>query len=194
MRCPYCYNPHIVLGEGSIDTDELLSFLHSRVGRLEGVVLSGGECTLYPELHNLCRDIKELGFKVKIDTNGSRPDTLRVLAEEKLIDCVALDFKAPLPLFKATTRCDLYDKTLQSLRFLIQSGINFEVRTTVHTDLLNENAINSIVDILSNENYNGTYYLQNYLHAEKTLGDMQQSSKTLNKELLSDKIRVEFRR
>ncbi|MDR0762368.1 MAG: radical SAM protein, partial [Campylobacteraceae bacterium] len=70
MRCSYCYNPHIVLGEGNIGIDELLNFLRTRAGRLEGVVLSGGECTLYPELPKLCREIKELGFKIKLDTNG----------------------------------------------------------------------------------------------------------------------------
>jgi pyruvate formate lyase activating enzyme len=193
MRCPYCYNRHIVLGNGVIGTDELLRFLHTRIGRLEGVVLSGGECTLYPDLPELCRKIKEFGFKVKIDTNGTCPDRLKTLVEMALIDFVSLDFKSPPLFFKTVTHSGMYDKVLQSLRLLIRSDINFEVRTTVHTALLDENAVNDMIDILSNEGYNGVYYLQNYFDTENSLGNMQNNPRRLNRKLLTDKIRVEFR-
>jgi pyruvate formate lyase activating enzyme len=170
-----------------------LRFLHTRIGHLEGVVLSGGECTLYPDLPDLCRKIKEFGFKVKIDTNGTCPDRLKTLIEMALIDFVSLDFKSPPLFFKMVTHSDMYDKVLQSLRLLIRSDINFEVRTTIHTALLDENAVNDMIDILLNEGYNGVYYLQNYFDTENSLGNMQNNPRRLNKELLTDKIKIEFR-
>ena len=69
MACPYCYNPQIVREAGTLSEEEALNFLKTRQGRLEGVVLSGGECTLYPRLEQFCEAIKALGYKIKIDTN-----------------------------------------------------------------------------------------------------------------------------
>jgi pyruvate formate lyase activating enzyme len=193
MRCSYCYNPHIVLGEGSIGIDELLDFLRKRAGHLEGVVLSGGECTLYPELPNLCRKIKELGFKIKIDTNGSNPKVLNSLLKDGIADFVSLDFKAPKSLFKSVTLSNFYDNFIRSLRLLHSNGVPFEVRTTIHTALLNEQAINEMADVLLENGYEGIYYLQNYLHAEHTLGNLKEDIKRMDKTLLSGKIKIEFR-
>jgi pyruvate formate lyase activating enzyme len=193
MRCAYCYNPHIVLGEGDIGADELLDFLRKRVNHLEGVVLSGGEVTLYPKLPELCRDIKELGFKIKLDTNGSNPQVLNLLLKNSLVDFVSLDFKAAKTLFKAVTHSNFYDSFIHSLQLLQSSNIPFEVRTTVHTDLLNEEAINEMAGVLVENGYSGIYYLQNYLHAEQTLGDLNANPKKLNKTVLTDKIKIEFR-
>jgi pyruvate formate lyase activating enzyme len=193
MRCVYCYNPHIVLNKGRIGADELLNFLRKRIGRLEGVVLSGGECTLYPELPELCREIKELGFKVKIDTNGSNSKMLKTLIEAGLMDFAALDFKAPKTLFKSVTLSNFYDAFIASLQILRSCGIPFEVRTTFHTDLLNEQTINEMADVLLKNGYSGVYYLQNYLHAEQTLGSLSANPRTINKALLTDKIQIGFR-
>ncbi|MDR1614920.1 MAG: anaerobic ribonucleoside-triphosphate reductase activating protein, partial [Campylobacteraceae bacterium] len=141
MRCSYCYNPHIVLGEGSIGTDELLDFLRKRTDHLEGVVLSGGECTLYSLLPELCRSIKELGFKIKLDTNGSKPQVLSLLLKNALLDFVSLDFKSSKTLFKTVTLSNFYDAFIESLQILQTNIVPFEVRTTVHADFLNEEAI-----------------------------------------------------
>jgi pyruvate formate lyase activating enzyme len=193
MRCSYCYNPHIVLQKGTKTIDELLAFLRTRIGRLEGVVLSGGECTLYANLAELCTQIKKLGFKVKIDTNGSNPKVLKSLLEQSLADFISLDFKAPKPLFHKITLSNFYDKTIESLRILVESGADFEVRTTIHPDLLSENDINDIIAVLAENHYKGNYFLQNYLHTEHTLGNTAEPSKRLDKNLLSNKIRAEFR-
>ena len=91
MACPYCYNPHIVRDNGNISLDEALEFLQNRQGRLDSVVLSGGECTLYPHLEAFCEAIKALDYKIKIDTNGSNPELLRSLIENSLVDYIALD-------------------------------------------------------------------------------------------------------
>jgi pyruvate formate lyase activating enzyme len=181
------------LGEGDIGANELLDFLRKRVNHLEGVVLSGGEVTLYPELSELCRDIKELGFKIKLDTNGSNPQVLSLLLKNSLVDFVSLDFKAAKTLFKAVTLSNFYDSLISSLQILQGGNIPFEVRTTVHTDLLNEEAINEMAGVLVENGYGGIYYLQNYLHAEQTLGSLNANPKRLDKSILTDKIKIEFR-
>ena len=94
MRCPYCHNPSIVFGEGEdISVDELIRFLKSRVGRLGAVCISGGEPTLHNDLRQLVESIKELGFLVKLDTNGTNPKMLSELIQDRLVDYVAMDIK-----------------------------------------------------------------------------------------------------
>ena len=125
MRCPYCYNPDIVLGEGKISHRQALDFLQKRRGLLDGVVLSGGEATLYPELPELCQEIKSLGYKVKLDTNGVNPQMLLRLIEEGALDYVALDYKAPKQKFQAITKNKHFDHFSLSLSELLQSDVTF---------------------------------------------------------------------
>lgn len=166
MRCPYCHNPQIVKGKGRGDTAQLMDFLQRRQGLLDGIVLSGGECTLYPDMPALVRDIKAMGYAVKIDTNGTRPDVLLPLLAENLIDYIALDYKAPRTKFARTTGMkekdfDAFARTLDSL---CQGFIPFEVRTTVHAALLGACDVNVIMDDLDTRGYRGTYYVQNYIN------------------------------
>lgn len=193
MRCPYCYNPQIVHGEGSISNEEILNFLKSRQGRLDAVVLSGGECTLNSDLVELCEEIKELGFKIKIDTNGLNPDVLKELIDYSLVDFIALDYKAPASKFKEITKNNSIEKFYKTLDMLIDKKFPFETRTTVHSELLKEDDINSIILDLSERKYTGTYYLQNYLHVEETMEELPEFSTAINKNLLSDIIPITFR-
>ena len=170
MACPYCYNRHIVREAGTISEEEALTFLKTRQGRIEGVVLSGGECTLYPHLEPFCEAIKALGYKIKIDTNGSNPNRLHALMSKGLIDYVALDYKAPKSSFTSLTHYRHFEHLEESLALLLQSSIPFEVRTTLHSDLLTPDDINAIIQNLHDIGYKGVYYLQNYLHVEPTLG------------------------
>ncbi|MGE3613975.1 MAG: anaerobic ribonucleoside-triphosphate reductase activating protein, partial [Sulfurimonas sp.] len=95
MRCDYCYNKDIVFAkDGKYSYDDILDFLKTRVGLLEAVVLSGGEATSH-ELLPFCREIKKLGFKIKLDTNGTNFSTIKELLDANLLDYVALDYKAP---------------------------------------------------------------------------------------------------
>ena len=119
MRCSYCYNPDIVFSQGSICIDSLLNFLQQRKGKLEAVVLSGGEATQYTGLIELCCSIKALGFKIKLDTNGTNTNMLTKLIELKLIDYVALDYKAPKEKFYQITKNKNFDTFLKSLTFLL---------------------------------------------------------------------------
>lgn len=193
MRCSYCYNSKIVEGEGILSNQELFDFLKSRVGKLDAVVLSGGECTLNPDLIELCEEIKELGFKIKIDTNGLNPDILKELVDFSLVDFIALDYKAPAKKFKHITQNNSIEKFYKTLDMLIDKKFPFEVRTTVHSNLLDENDINSIILDLKKRKYQGTYYLQNYLHVEDTIKKLPEFSEPINKNLINNAIPIEIR-
>jgi pyruvate formate lyase activating enzyme len=193
MHCSYCYNPDIVLGKGRLSVESALSFLESRRGLIEGVVLSGGEATLYPELPALCQQIKALGFKIKLDTNGVNPQSLLVLIEEGLLDYVALDYKAPKQKFQEITRNKHFDHFSASLNLLIQSGVPFEARTTVCNDLLTEEDINHIMTDLYKRGYRAAYYLQHYIEDTPHLGRMKKQMQTFDANKLSDRLEVIWR-
>ena len=148
MRCPYCYNTPIVFGEGVISIQSALDFLATRQNRLTGVVLSGGECTLYPHLKKLCQEIKRLGFKIKIDTNGTNTTLIKEWIQNNLIDYIALDYKAPKERFEEITKNKNFSDFMDTLTYLIKIDFTFEVRTTVYSSLLNEDDINLIIDDL----------------------------------------------
>ncbi len=172
MACSYCHNPELVKGELSkLPSAQVTEFLESRKGLLEGVVLSGGECMMSAQLPDFARYLKSLGFKVKVDTNGTNPDMLEKMLGENMIDYVALDYKAPPDLFQSITGFDGYTLFERSLNLLIASGIPLEIRTTVHADLLDEEDINTIIRRLEKTGFKGTYYLQNF-RSGKTLGNL----------------------
>lgn len=172
MACSYCHNPELVKGElAKLPPQQVVEFLESRKGLLEGVVLSGGECMMSAQLPDFARYLKSLGFKVKVDTNGTNPDMLEKMLGEELIDYVALDYKAPTDLFQSITGFDGYALFERSLKLLIASGIPLEIRTTVHADLLDEGDINAIIYRLEDVGFAGTYYLQNF-RPGKTLGNI----------------------
>jgi pyruvate formate lyase activating enzyme len=172
MRCQYCYNIEIVKGKGKMYYGDAMAFLDSRKGLLDGVVLSGGECMLHPGIEAFIREIRERGFQIKIDTNGSNPRALQRLIEQQLVDYVALDFKAMKDRFFEITRSDLYPKFEKTLDLLKHSGVAYEVRTTVHSRFLDENQIHRMITFLENKEYRGTYYLQGFLNDIPTLGDV----------------------
>ena len=117
--------------------DAFLQFLRKRQGLLDAVCVSGGEPTLQPELENLLRGIKALGYPVKLDTNGSRPEVLKHLVGEGLVDYVAMDVKNGPEAYGATVGLRNYDlaPVEESLRFLIDGDVDYELRTTVVAQL-----------------------------------------------------------
>ncbi len=194
MRCPYCYNKDVVFGQKQIEEDEFLEFLKKRVGLLDGVSFTGGEATLYKNLIPFSRKIKDLGFDIKLDTNGINFDTIKEMVNKSLVDYIALDFKAPPEKFENITKNRHYEKFEKTLDFLIESDVDFEVRTTVHTDLLDENDINEIIKILHKKVYKGTYYLQNFFETDKeTIGNIGPQKRKLDTSKLLDLIPLEFR-
>jgi pyruvate formate lyase activating enzyme len=163
MRCGYCHNPQIVKGKGRGDISEVLAFLEKRRGLLDGVVLSGGEASLYGDLPDFTRKVRGMGYAIKMDTNGLRPDLLREFLEGNLLDYIALDYKAPPAKFERVTGTKKYEDFNASLSLLCaQKKIPFEIRTTVHTDLMDEGDVAGIIHDLDDRGYTGTYFLQNF--------------------------------
>lgn len=133
-RCPFCHNSELFSGapQSVMSKEEFLAFLEMRKGLLEGVCVSGGEPTLTPELPELLRKIKEMGLAVKLDTNGTRPDVLKALAEESLMDYVAMDVKNAPDRYEETVGANpRLEAVEESLRFLIEGNIDYELRTTL---------------------------------------------------------------
>lgn len=196
LRCRYCHNPQLIKAKGEKTCQEVLSFLETRRGKLDGVVLSGGEATLFAELPEFIRSVRQLGFKVKLDTNGLRPDAVRGMLAEGLLDYVALDYKAPVRKFEAVTtvRAEKFSLFRETLGLLCAASsvsgcgeaggfvLPFEVRTTVHTSLLEETDIELIMKDLAVAGYAGTYYVQNYRadNARPTLGDLPAQERVLD--------------
>jgi pyruvate formate lyase activating enzyme len=194
MRCLYCYNPEIVLGKGTISFEKVLTFLNSRRNLLDGVVFSGGECLLHKNIQELILEVKKMGFLIKIDTNGSKPNVIKKLIENQLIDYVALDFKSLPEHFEKITQSELFSPFEKSLHLLLESQISFEVRTTVHSELIPEKDIRQMITYLENKKYTGNYYIQHFVNGVKTLGTLGHSFKELDSQKLSTpKISVHFR-
>lgn len=139
FRCPFCHNAALVIGEesASIDEAEVFAYLQKRRGILDGVVITGGEPLLQSGLEDFIRRVKELGYLVKLDTNGSLPEVLRPVLEAGIVDYVAMDIKNSPEKYAAT--CGTADIDLaaveESVRLLMVCGIDYEFRTTVVAEL-----------------------------------------------------------
>lgn len=193
MRCGYCYNPQLVLGKGKLAYADALRFVKQRIGLLDGVVLSGGECTMAKDLPVFVRELKSLGFKVKLDTNGSNPAMLEALLKEHLIDFVSLDFKAPANKYFEVTSSRLYNRWESSIALLIEHTINFEVRTTFHEHLLTEQDLMAMSDILCEKGYNKTFYVQQFRNGCETLGGLGSNYKRFDPDSLTSSLKIEIR-
>jgi len=151
FRCPYCHNPELLREScsGKIIC-ELLSFLEKRKNQLQGVVITGGEPTIHPDLPDLVRAVKSMGFAVKLDTNGSRPGVITRLISDGTLDFIALDIKAPLEKYKEVTRTDVdIDAIRESIRIVMNSNIPFRFRTTVAQPFLNLDDLEDIHSLIS---------------------------------------------
>lgn len=135
MRCGYCHNPELVLPEryaDAIPEEDILFFLESRAGRVEGVVISGGEPTMHDDLPDFIRRVKSLGFLIKLDTNGTNPNMVKALLEEGLLDFIAMDIKASMERYQEVVARPIdTDAILATIRLIKASGIDHEFRTTL---------------------------------------------------------------
>jgi len=150
FRCPYCHNPELIdpkLFTSAIDEDLILSFLRKRVGKLDGVVITGGEPLLQHDLIEFIKKIKEMGYLVKLDTNGSYPEKLERLLD--LIDYIAMDIKAPLEKYRNVVRTDVCtEKIMESITIILNGDIDYEFRTTVVKALLTEDDLICIAKLI----------------------------------------------
>ena len=139
LRCPFCHNSELFGGkpEPVMSEESFLAYLKSRQGLLDGVCVSGGEPTLRPELPELLAQIKALGFAVKLDTNGSRPEVLKKLVTQGLVDYVAMDVKSSPKGYAQATGLPavVLEPYEESLRFLLEDHVDYELRTTLVAQL-----------------------------------------------------------
>lgn len=145
--CPYCHNADLARGRypERIATADVTAFLKARRGLLEGVVITGGEPTLHKDLIDLCQTVQALGYPVKLDTNGSRPDLLRRLLEERLVDYIAMDVKAPMTAYAPFCRHPrITDQLAESIRLIMDAAPAYEFRTTCAGPFADEAAIETI--------------------------------------------------
>ena len=175
FRCPYCHNSEILDGNAPelMSEKELLAFLSSRKGLLDAVCISGGEPTLQPELPDLLAQIKAMGFLTKLDTNGSRPEVLKELVSRQLLDYVAMDIKNSPDRYAQTIGVPWkQEKIEESIRFLLEGNVNYELRTTVVRELHRENDILAMGKWLANlcpGKVPGKLFLQYYVDRESVL-------------------------
>lgn len=171
--CPYCHNPHLLgrqavggaagvaaIAEepGTADTSQsapawayVLALLDARAGLLDGVVFSGGEPTAQPALAAAIQTVRARGFEIALHTNGAYPERLRTLLP--LVDWVGLDIKAPRAIYDRIARVPgAGERAFESLARLIASGVRYEVRTTLHPDLLGDDELSQLADELEAAN------------------------------------------
>ena len=170
FRCPYCHNGELVTGvyPPQMDDGELLSFLKKRQGLLDGVCVTGGEPLLRPDLAPLLSEIRALGFRVKLDTNGTHPDRLRELVEAGLVDYVAMDVKNSPDRYGVTVGVEGLDVApiRESVAYLLSGGVDYEFRTTVVKEFHDEDSFRAIGPWLAGAK---AYFLQGFVDRDTVL-------------------------
>lgn len=137
FACPFCHNAGLVKGsEPVIDEEEILGYLRQRFGLLDSVCISGGEPTLYADLPEFITKVKQIGYEIKLDTNGTNPDMIKYLVENKLIDYIAMDIKNSYDNYPKTIGKNFdIDIIKQSINYIMTCGIDYEFRTTLVSQL-----------------------------------------------------------
>jgi pyruvate formate lyase activating enzyme len=162
FRCPFCYNKNLALGTGAevFSADEVLSFLSRRQELLEGVVISGGEPFLQPDLIGFIEKVKALGYLVKVDTNGSFPEALRKVLDRRLVDYVAMDVKAPKSKYRLLTGVDVDVSAIEESIDLVKSmAPGYEFKTTFVPNLLKKEDVVEIAKWLAGAD---SFFLQQF--------------------------------
>ncbi len=167
MRCPFCHNSELLDMNAPEEMDEngLYDFLSKRKGLLDGVVFTGGEPLLRKELPDVIRKIREMGFKVKLDTNGNHPDRLKEIVEMGLVDYVAMDIKNSPDKYGITIGIPEFDltKVRESVDFLLEGKVDYEFRTTVVRQFHDEDSMRKIGEWIRGAK---RYYLQEFVDRE----------------------------
>ena len=162
--CPYCHNPDLAKGRPAtpspLDEAWVCDFLDRHRGFLDGVVISGGEPTLQEELPALCKKIKQMGYPVKLDTNGSRPQVIESLIDGGLVDYIAMDIKTdPFQYAPFIVKDCNPDHILTSIRLIMDSSLDYEFRTTCVKPIVDEKGIENIATLIDGAD---SYVLQRF--------------------------------
>jgi pyruvate formate lyase activating enzyme len=177
FKCSYCHNPELVdlrLFQPCIKENAVLDFLDTRKGKLDAVVITGGEPTIQDDLAPFIKQIKKMKFAVKLDTNGSQPQVIKTLLDEKLLDFIAMDIKAPLEKYESVVKVPVNSDSIEeSIKLILKAKIPHEFRTTIVECQLEEKDIQQIAKLISGAK---SYVLQKFVPA-----------KILDKKLLKEK-------
>ena len=185
FRCPYCHNPELVepslYGRGMAEGD-LLAFLDRRRGKLDAVSITGGEPLLQRGLTGFIEKVRALGYLVKVDTNGSFPLVLKDMLDKGLLDYIAMDVKAPLEKYEEVVKASVKPESIaQSIQLIMNSGIDYEFKTTVPSSLLTEKDLEKICTLIKGAK---RYYLQQFVPS-KTLDPAFMNEKPWDVDLLA---------
>ena len=167
--CPYCYNSSLIdngLPTNGILEEDFFDFLKNRKGKLDGVAVTGGEPLLQKDIITFIEKIKQLGFKVKLDTNGSFPEKLSYLINNNLVDYVAMDIKNSYEKYHMTTCFNELSSIKKSVNILLNSNIDYEFRTTIVNELHNVEDFEAIGLMISGAK---NYYLQSFQNKDSVL-------------------------
>jgi pyruvate formate lyase activating enzyme len=189
FRCPFCYNCELILRPDNIKNipqKEIDSYLLERKDFIDGICMSGGEPTLYPDLPEYFKGIKDKGFLIKLDTNGTNPKLLKNLLDFDLVDYIALDIKSSLDFDNYSKAAGIKDRIMiekvkDSIELIINSEIDYEFRTTVVPLLHSDETIMEIARYIAGAK---KYVLQNFSPLEKTLDPSFQKIKPYSTEKL----------
>lgn len=198
FRCPFCHNPELL----EFPKDEIptyrkneklfLDFLGKRKGLLDGVCVTGGEPTVQPDLLEFLRKIKRMGFLVKLDTNGSRPEIVKEVIRRKLADFFAMDIKNRTECYRETSGSDIADANIrESIKLIRESGVRHEFRTTVVPGIHEESDFDGIVDLIDGA---PAYYLQEFRDFHILSSGLREKSRgrTLDLDAIAGKLRPHF--
>lgn len=172
FRCPFCHNALLVTKTDEspkTNEEEVLAFLKSRVGLLDGVAITGGEPLLQNDIADFIAKIRAMGYAVKLDTNGSSPDKLKELVKDKLVDYVAMDVKNAPERYGETVGIKDFDgkPVFESVDFLLSGAVDYEFRTTVVKEFHDLSAITSLAKSIKGAK---RYFLQNFVDSGNLIG------------------------
>ena len=194
FRCPWCYSPHLVIEDKikespSMTEEDFFDFLDKRKDKLEGVVICGGEPTIYSDIIDFIRKIKEKGFLVKLDTNGSFPDILKKLIDERLVDYIAMDIKGS---FLQVDNASNYNKSTgvnididiirKSIEIIVNGGVDYEFRTTTVSGIHTKEDISEMAKMIKGAK---RYFLQNFYNQSEIISKKHNFS-SFSKEEMED--------
>ncbi len=181
LRCPFCHNPELVLPEeiekiDAISENELLTALVERKRFIDGVCVTGGEPLMSPDIVKLLHKIKDKGFVIKLDTNGTVPSLLKKIIDDGLVDYIAMDIKGPKEKYHMITGTKVNVKLIEeSVKIIQESGVPYEFRTTVVKGMIEPSDIVAIGDWLSGSS---AYYLQHFISSLEMLDEKYKGLKT----------------
>lgn len=191
FKCHFCYNPMLVVPNytGSIQKNHSLikesdffAFLKNRKNKLDAVVISGGEPTIHKDLPEFIKKIKKLGFKIKLDTNGTNPKMLKNIINNKLINYIAMDLKAPPEKYKKTTNSkNNLSNILESIKIIMTSNIDYEFRTTIVPKLLKHADIDKMGKTIKGAK---NWYLQKFKPDTNLINKKFENQTTYNDDVL----------